>query len=397
MLKKTIAVLLLTLPMQALADTSYLVREGDTVLKIADKIIGAKKDPRRYAVAKKILALNPGIEDSNLLSPGQSIVVPDSFDKKPSSASAEVVTKKNPKVIPVIMDENDKSTVEASSDDSEEMTEAAPGKQPIIVPPEDKATSAAALESVIAASAKKSEEKPSIIVPASPPPPPPPSLASSGFLLVQPLMDFSDYKITNKSTDREVNVKSRLSSGLRLQYGINLKSDLHFIVGLGADYTQLDQFDDGTTSLAHTIQWQKTVNAMLAYDLGTQWHLLGKIEGADRLFVLPNGTNSFDTENVFIPGAALSINWDFLQTHSFLLGASVGGHYFGEASKDGITYKSSLDPSASLYWKSRGLQTLNYRVGVDYLLRNQDTDTTKQREETFIFGLTIVAPFHFGN
>ncbi|MGE3757597.1 MAG: LysM peptidoglycan-binding domain-containing protein, partial [Pseudobdellovibrionaceae bacterium] len=60
------------------AQAPYVVREGDTLLNIADKMIGTtdKKDPRRYEYAKKIRALNPQIHDPNSLEPGQTLNLP---------------------------------------------------------------------------------------------------------------------------------------------------------------------------------------------------------------------------------------------------------------------------------------------------------------------------------
>lgn len=65
-------------PFSVFAQTHYRIEKGDTVLKIADKVIGtnSKADPRRYEYAKKVQKLNPEIKNLNQLEPGQTILIP---------------------------------------------------------------------------------------------------------------------------------------------------------------------------------------------------------------------------------------------------------------------------------------------------------------------------------
>ena len=78
MVIKSLFSILVIVPVFSWAQTQYVVRKGDTLLKIADKSLGATKktDPRRYEVAKKIRELNPNMKNPNALEPGETIVVP---------------------------------------------------------------------------------------------------------------------------------------------------------------------------------------------------------------------------------------------------------------------------------------------------------------------------------
>ncbi|QDK38454.1 LysM peptidoglycan-binding domain-containing protein [Bdellovibrio sp. NC01] len=396
MLKRTLALALITLPVLAFADTTYVVREGDTVLKIADKILASKdgkKDPRRYAFAKKIVAANSSIEDSNLLSPGQSIVIPEVEEKKK-------------KVIQIVMDENDKSTVEASAQEVDET--AAPGKQPIVVgeaealapvvvPP---TVATAATEQVaktepqaaVQAEIKKEEKVPELPV-AKADLKLPKDMESEDFITITPSVEFSNFKVKNRSTLQESEVRSKVNTGLDVQFEKSLNEKTSVLFNLGFSYVQLDQFDDGVTELSHTIQWHKRVSLGLAYALTPRLHFEAKVEGADRLFIIPESANHLDTVDVFNPGAEITVAWDFIHTNSSVVAAALSGHYYDGLTEDGVTYKSSFDPAGSIYWVANADGKMKYRLSVDYSVRNQGTDLTEQREESLGFGASLVLPW----
>lgn len=361
------------------ADTTYTVRAGDTLLSIADRTLGDvqnKKDPRRYEVARKIKAKNPQLKDPNSLTPGETITIPDANSSDKSARPAK------PAPAPVA-----KAPV---------IPPPAPLPEPEHAAPTEVATSEPAIPIIKQEQATAPAPAPAKAEQAAPAE----AHASGGhheenfdYIAVQPRYQFTHIKVKDLATDEEYKTDSKTSAGIDLQYAKAFGERTRLLVQFGYTSTQYKQFDSATRTLEHLNETQMSYGLGVANELTSTLHLDAMAKMADRTFLIPVDAATYEAHKMMLPGAELALGWDFVSTNSYVVGGSLIGEYIGGATKDGIKYKSAVDPLAMLYFTSkRGSDKMNYRVSALYDKRDQNTDVTEQVEDTWVAGLTLYFP-----
>lgn len=332
----------------------YVVRQGDTILKISDRALGIKndqKDMRRYEFARSIIAANPDLKDPNVLHPGQTLMVPQNDTRQPSAAAPAV---------------------------------------PVAPPPPPPAPATPPAPEPVAAPAP------------APAPPPAPALAAmppehheetSDFLVVQPRVQYHHFKIKNEEAEQEFKLDSQPNPGLGVAFGKAVAADMHLLLLAGLDYTRLKSLHGETdAALDGRTQWLKN------FAVGLEWHpvhaLKVEVLGLynDRLFILPV-EDRYEAKSVAVPGAELALKWSALHLSRSVLGLGVAGEYFGAVSKDGHSYKSVVDPVGSLFWETaRGPRHLNYGVTLNFAPNAQHPAGMEQEVETFGLNMNLIFP-----
>lgn len=341
---------LLLIPAFTWAQTKYTVVKGDTVLKIADKNLGTtdKKDPRRYKYAKQIQKLNPEMKNLNALAPGQTLILPAvekpaaAETEKPELAPAPVVTQPEPLV-----------------------TEPTP--PPVIISP------AATEEPARSTFHAKNEEN------------------HSDFIFFQPRYQMVNLTAENLATETEAKLKSSSSLGIDLQYGKIINEKFHILFQAGLTQTNFKDIEGDATSINHKSETSKSFAVGLAYEATHELHLDFMMQYADRTFLLPGEVlGEYDLESRTIPGVELNLSWDYFSTPTNIFGVSAIGEFIADYAKDGVDYKSSLEPLGALYWKSNfGHDHTNYKATLTYKNGHQKTSVSEQKEELAVLGVGI--------
>lgn len=369
-MKILVAAFLIT-PCLAWSQTEYVVREGDTLLKIADKTLGGgdKKDPRRYAFAKELVKLNPTLKNPNALVPGQKILVP---TEEASSTTAVAV----------------KETAPAKEAEAHEAT----AKEAPVAEKVGSLKPVAAATAVIAA---KPEPQVVAPTPATKPEAPESHEAHSteaehhNFFLVQPR--YQSMKLTSKedTTDTEATMNSTSSVGLDIQYGKIINERWHLLFQAGFTSTKFGDIKDNVGTVDHNSETLKSFGIGVAYEPAPSLHMDLMALYSEQSFLLPEATaGEYKLESVAFPGVELNISWDFYSGAKNIFGVSVIGEYLGNSTKDGIEYKSTLDPSAALYWQSNlGHDHVNYKVTLSYKHGDQETSVNKKAEDLSTLGV----------
>jgi hypothetical protein len=372
-LKSVVAALLIT-PCLAWSQTEYVVREGDTLLKIADRSLGSvdKKDPRRYEYAKTLVKLNPELKNPNALVPGQTILLP-----------GDPVSLKQAAV---------KETAPAKETAAPEAEAPAVEKVGSLKP-------VAAATAVIAA-----KPEPQVTVPPAPVAPlpaPSPSMevkpeahsaeaAHHGFIFVQPRYQTVKLTSENESTHTEATMKSNSSVGFDLQYGKIINERWHLLFQAGLTSTQFGDIEHGAgTVINHKSETLKSFGVGVAYEATPSLHVDLMALYTEQSFLLPEATlGEYKLEAIALPGVEFNISWDFYSGARNIIGLSAIGEYLGNATKDGVEYKSSLDPYGALYWKSNfGADRVNYKVTLTYKHGHQETSVNKKKEDVGTVGV----------
>lgn len=364
MIAKMMFVLLLAAPTMVRADTSYTVRRGDTILKIADRALGIvndTKDPRRYEFARKIQAKNPQLKNPNGLEPGMILVIPDA----PAAAARPVPEVVKPTTVGAAEAEVKLPPAPVAAVEPEPETEPVPAPAP-----------APAHPSVPEASGL-SHDKPQ---------------GHGDFISVQPRIQSAKIHVKDLATEAETTVQTKSSFGLDLQYGKVVGEHAVILVNAGVTSTQFKDLEEGL-SMNHMSETLKNFGVGFAYGLTSSLHLDMMFSFIDRTYVLPHDATSYELESILIPGADINLSWNFWQAPSFVLGVSAIGEYIGAARKDDIDYKSTFEPVGALYWMSqRGSDKLNYRLTATYRKGHQKTSLTEQHEEAGVLGFAVIFP-----
>lgn len=390
MLNKSLLAFLFISPVFSWAQTQYIVRKGDTLLKIADKSLGIadKNDPRRYEVVKKIRALNPELKDPNALEVGQTILVPSS--EKGSTATAKSVAPKVPPVAPTAVAEKVLTPSSEVIKSAEIQSPAAEAK--LEAHPE--LTQSPAAPAVV--------EPPAVSPVAQPEVPAPPSAetakpqdakrkesAHHNFLFVQPRYQTLKIKTKEIATETEASMTAKSSVGLDIQYGVVLNDRLHVLFQAGVTTTQFKDIEgDAAPIVDHKSETLKSFGLGVGYQLFSKLNVDFMMIYADRTFLLPEALPDYKLHAVAIPGAELNISWDIYSGASNIFGISAIGEFIGALKKDHVEYKSTVDPVGAIYWKSnRGHERTNYKVTLMYKRGHQDTDISKQKEDLGVLGV----------
>lgn len=359
---RNLSILAVFLPAMALAQITYTVRPGDTLLSIVDREMGIsnKKDPRRYQWAQKIRAQNPQIKNPNALEPGDVINLPERPDAKP-------VVQAPPPTPP-----------------AHEPAPTLPAPAPVPAKP------------ALLVSAPVAPPAP-VELPAVPHAEAPASHAEGAhhdFVGLQPRFQFLSLKATDEATKEEAKLTAKASVGLDLQYGKILNDKWHLLAQVGFTYTEFKPIEGiAGVTIDHSQESQKFFALGVAYEISHSLHFDAFINTADRTFLIPTGTGTWELKGVMIPGAEANLSWDFIQGQGYVVGGSVIAEHIAELSKDDVKYKSSLEPVGALYWTSkRGAEKLNYRASVLYKNGHQHTSVSEQKEEALIAGLMVSVP-----
>jgi LysM repeat protein len=377
MLNKSLIAFLSVAPIFSWAQTQYVVRKGDTLLKIADRTLGNSKtkDSRRYELAKKIRNLNPNLKDPNALEPGQVITIPSEVTTEAATESkiestdkpappAELKAAKDEKTVPLTPPTHPPVTLaEPVPPIAEQPTPPVPPQVPVLtatppVPPSD-------------ATSDKQESK------------------HSNFILIQPRLQTLQIDAKELATETKATLKSQSSAGIDLQYGVVLSKRIHLLFQVGATQTEFNNIEgvEGIT-VNHKTETLNTYALGVAFEATHKVHLDLMIMQAERTFLLPEVLPAYLLEKVAIPGAEFNVSWDVYSGASNIFGISAIAEYIGELKKDNIEYKSTVEPMIALYWKSdRGSDRINYKMTLTYKTGHQDTNVTEQKEDLAVFGV----------
>lgn len=372
--------ILVTIPIFAWSQTQYKVREGDTLLKIADRSLGNtdRSNPSRYDFVKKLIALNPQIKNPNALEPGQIITVPDEFkgekvEKVEKVTEPMVVLKPaapetsvpDPKVLeaPVPAATGPETHTEKHSVPTREVQAPAPEAKKVEVHQETK-------------SAEASHEADSH------------KSAHHNFIFVQPRYQMVEIISKDEVAHTKAKMESESSFGLDLQYGVILNEHFHLLFQGGITNTQFGDLKGVTATVNHKSETLKSLAVGIAYEATSTLHLDFMAFQAEQTFLLPDTATEYKLEAIAIPGAELNISWDYYTNAAHIFGVSAIGEYLSEVKKDGVTYESAFEPFAALYWKSnKGHDHLNYKVTLTYKHGHQETSSTKKAEELTALGV----------
>ncbi len=393
-LKSLVAALLIP-PCLAWSQTEYIVREGDTLLKIADRSLGTsdKKDSRRYEYAKNLIKLNPKLKNPNALVPGQTILLPGMAPSIKETAVRETAPAKEAKAV--------------ESPPKEVVTNGKVGSlKPVAI-----------ATAVIAAQPAPPVAVPATTVPVAPTTPlpePKPEVHEAlakeapakkeelaketpsaeavhrGFIFVQPRYHLVKLTAEDDATQSEATMKSNSSVGFDLQYGKIINERWHLLFQAGLTNTQFSEIEDNAgTVINHKSETLKSFGAGVAYEATPRLHMDLMALYTEQSFLLPEATSGeYKLESIAFPGVELNISWDFYSGARNTIGLSAIGEYLGNATKDGIEYKSALDPYGALYWNSNyGPERVNYKVTLAYKRGHQETSVNKKKEDVSTLGI----------
>ncbi len=363
MLNKSLIALLFVAPIFSWAQTQYVVRKGDTLLKIADKSLGnpKTKDPRRYEIAKKIRELNPTLKDPNALEPGQAITVPNEMKTEVAEKTAPPVEAKPAK---------DEKAVALTPPTHPPVTLAEPTPPVAQAPAEVPAPPPAPSEPVRAVEAKHEEKH-------------------SNFFLIQPRLQTLQIDTKELATETKATLKSQSSAGIDLQYGVVLSERVHLLFQAGVTQTEFNNIEgvEGIT-VNHKTETLNSYAVGVAFEATPKVHLDLMLMQQERTFLLPDVLPAYLLGKVALPGAEFNISWDVYSGASNIFGISAIAEYIGELKKENIEYKSTVEPLVALYWKSnRGADRTNYKMTLTYKQGHQDTNLTEQKENIAVFGV----------
>lgn len=325
------------------ADTTYVIRPGDTILKISDRLIESSKSSlNRYQMARRIRAKNPKIKDFNSLTPGEVINLPE---------DATAVAK--PAVVPEPVEEPAPAVAQPTPVATEEAEKAPPARD-----------------------AKIEEHNV--------------EHHHANFLLIQPRFQMHEYGIDVESTHTHHKSEGHVV-GIGLGWGFAIGKKTHLLVLAGANHADLKKFSSET--LSETNQWIKN------FGLGIEYHWLThlKVELVaiynEHLFILPETTGGFAVKNVAVPGAELVFDWGFWHFTSSGLGLTAGVEYAGSVTKYGNKFKAAVEPLASLYWQTNRPGRMNYRLAATYTLSGQSPEHEIEQHVTIIgLNFTMAVP-----
>lgn len=348
MMNRSFAVFLFLVPVLSWSQTDYVVRKGDTLLKIADKALGANSS-QRYEFVKKIRSLNPDLKNVNAIEPGQTL-------KIPSDTKAVVVEK----------------AVQPAATPTPAAAET-PAPAPVTSVPMITQTPLNAHASAPSTHEKNTHGEVS---------------SHSNFFFIQPRYQMLEIKTKELATKTNVSMKSQSSFGLDVQYGWILNDQFHLLFQAGITQTQFNDIKGDTpVSVNHKKETLKSFAAGVAYEATHTLHLDLMLMYADRTFLLPATLPDYELEAVAIPAAELNISWDFYAGDSNIFGVSAIGEYLLSAKKNGVDYKSAFEPFGALYWKSNyGHDNMNYKATLTYKHGHQKTSISDQKEDLTALG-----------
>lgn len=376
MFLKSLIAALLIIPAFAWSQTEYVVRNGDTLLKIADKALGNsdRKDPRRYEFVKGLIKLNPSLKNPNALVPGQTILLPTDAVAAKETPAKEVAVKEAPvKEAP--------ATEAAANEKVQSLKPVAAAAEAIAAKPAPQIAAPAPTPAPAAAEAKPaSEEKP--VAEAKH------EEAHHNFIFVQPRYQTVKLVSEEEATATEATMKSTSSVGLDLQYGVILNSRWHLLFQGGVTSTQFGNITDGVSTVNHKSEVLKSFAAGVAYEATPSLHLDLLALYTEQSFLLPVTAGDYELKAVAFPGAELNASWDFYTGASNIFGVSAIGEYLAAVTKDSVEYKSILEPYGALYWKSnKGPDHVNYKVTLTYKHGHQETSLAKKVEQLSVLGV----------
>lgn len=366
MFMKSMIAALFIIPGLAWAQTEYVVREGDTLLKIADRSLGSldKKDPRRYEFANTLIKLNPTLKNPNALVPGQTILVPTTATASLKKAAVKETTPAK---------EADKMASLKPVAAKAEAIAAKPEPQIAAAAPATAPASTAPAAPAKADHAKESHSQES---------------AHHNFFFVQPRYQTVKLSSKDEATGTEAIMNSTSSMGLDVQYGVVLNSRWHLLFQAGVTSTQFGDIKDGVGTVNHKSEMLKTFAAGIAYEATPSLHMDLLALYTEQSFLLPPTATDYSLQAIAFPGAELNISWDFYSGARNTFGLSAIGEYLAAVSKDGVDYKSALEPYGALYWKSNyGHDRLNYKVTFTYKHGHQETSVAKKVEDLSVLGV----------
>lgn len=357
MMNRSFAALLFLVPVLSWSQTDYVVRKGDTLLKIADKTLGAKSS-QRYEFVKKIQNLNPELKNANAIEPGQTLKIPSDTKAvvvekavQPAAAPAEILPAPTP-------------TPPAAE---------TPVPAPVAPTPVITQTPLSAHASNPSPHDKNVHEEAS---------------SHSNFFFIQPRYQMLEIKTKELATKTNVSMKSQSSFGLDVQYGWILNDHFHLLFQAGLTQTQFNDIKGDTpVSVNHKKETLKSFAAGVAYEATHTLHLDLMLMYADRTFLLPATLPDYELEAVAIPAAELNVSWDFYAGDSNIFGLSAIGEYLLSAKKNGVDYKSAFEPFGALYWKlNYGHDNMNYKATLTYKHGHQKTSVSDQKEDLTALG-----------
>lgn len=372
--------MLFVLPSFSLADSTYKVRKGDTILKIADKTIGItndKKDPRRYKFAKEILAKNPALKEPYNLEPGQTIVLPD-FKKAKTSAPRKAA----PAIVNELPEESVQETGRAKKEDtvqSENM------KLPVRVP---KPQPLPEIPTPVYQEPEVIGETPSALVEA-----PKPHHNHNDFFFLQPRYQTDSYHLKNKTTDQKLELSSQSNLGMNLGYGKAWGESSAFVIEGGVSSVQMKNFAE------EELTFDKRTILLKNLALGSETHLTPSVQVvtfltyADYLVMVPDNLGTYFLKSVMMPGVEIALSWDAVHFGSSALGVNLTAGYIADGTLDGLKYTTGFEPAYALYWKSEnGANQTNYRVDLRAGVSSQNSDLADQHADNKSLRFTAVFP-----
>jgi hypothetical protein len=419
---------------------TYVVKDGDRLSKVAGKMI---KGPvwGESGSLKKVLALNPQIENSNSVYRGQKILLPPALAKELSAESLESLNGEldaeldastlTPIASAEVVREGDKLSkivgrlipgpVWGKNGSWTKVLKLNPGigNPDLIYPGEEiKLPGGQTLQLQAVATKAKTTRVPSSTIAeptpiesptVSPPSPLPVAVASpspavsptqevhavteenGGALELSPYYIITGLRATDKTTGSPASLASSLNAGVDARYYQLWSDSFKSFVQLKLGTLSFEQPTLVTTSL------QSSSNFMSGIGLGGEFRLSQalsfRISGdyEKEAFVRATSTKSVTVDAVAVPELGGSLALDLLRKNSLTLGISGQYSELFQASTGGYTVLQGSLYGGKIYFKQDvGQSAVQTELG--YSSRQQNTELTNQTEKDIVLQLRWFLP-----
>jgi hypothetical protein len=332
----------------AFASSIYVAKKKDVLSEIARKTI---KGPvwGKHGSLNTLIALNPKIENPNLIFPKQEILIPD-----------EVIGQ-------ALATQSQRSIAQLPS------------------PP-------------VACEVKRAPAAEIATAPAQVSPPstltsPPKETSSPSMLEFSPYYGLTSISATDKGTGNPASLASSINAGLDVRYYQLWSESFRTFVDLNLGTLSFEQPTDSSKSVQNSSTFMSGVGFGADFSLSPA--LTFRIFGEDQkeAFVRSASTNAVTVDAVSVPEVGGKLSLDLFKKNSLTFGVAGEFSELFQAPTAGYTVLTGNEYGGNIYFKQgvAGSSVLQTELG--YLSRQQSTSITNQTERDLIFRFRWYLPF----
>jgi LysM repeat protein len=313
----------------AYSSTIYMAKKGDVLSSIAQEKM---KGPvwGKKGNLNSLLALNPKINNPDLIYPGQEIQLPDDVIAEATATQTRSVASVSP-----------------------------------------------ACEVKRAPAADEAAAPTTAVTPLTPPP------AGNALIELSPYYGLSSISATDKATGNPASLASSINAGLDVHYYQLWSESFRTFIDLNLGTLSFEQPTDSTKSV------QNSSTFMSGFGLGADFSLSSALtfrvfgEYQKEAFVRSASTDAVTVDAVSVPELGGRLSLDLLKKNSLTLGVSGDFSEFFQTATAGYTVLQGNEYGGALYFKQDvGGSALQTELG--YFSRQQNTSITDQTERDFI-------------